>query len=207
MLLLFIDLAVRLDANIEEDEEHVDDDAAIQALMAGAGEAQGQAPSAGRPKSASPKSKGRKKVVLGDNVSGVQIDLPETAGQNLVPDVVLELEESEMANKRGHVLIAIENPNPDLDIKILVRVGGVGVCNCLLYFTVNLCCVLVSSDMTNCCRWKHILPTLLDERILFTVIKRNRHLIGCASSLYRHISSWFPQRSCNRQRNWIWMRR
>ena len=40
MLLLFIDLAVRLDANIEEDEEHVDDDAAIQALMAGAGEAQ-----------------------------------------------------------------------------------------------------------------------------------------------------------------------
>ena len=42
MLLLFIDLAVRLDANIEEEEEHVDDDAAIQALMAGAGEAQGQ---------------------------------------------------------------------------------------------------------------------------------------------------------------------
>ena len=150
MLLLFIDLAVRLDANIQEDKEHVDDDAAIQTLMAGAGEAQGQAPSAGRPKSASPKSKGRKKVVLGDNVSGVQIDLPETAGQNLVPDVVLELEESEMANKRGHVLIAIENPNPDLDIKILVIVGGIGVCSCLLYFTVNLCCVLVSSDMTNC---------------------------------------------------------
>ena len=69
MLLLFIDLAVRLDANIEEDEENIDDDAAIRALMAGAGEAQ-----AGRPKSASPKSKGRKKVVLGDNVSGVQID-------------------------------------------------------------------------------------------------------------------------------------
>ena len=29
-----------------------------------------------------------------------------------------------MANKRGHVVIAIENPNPDLDIKILVRGGG-----------------------------------------------------------------------------------
>ena len=141
MLLLFIDLAVRLDANIEEDEENVDDDAAIWALMAGAGEArgqgQGQAPSAGRPKSASPKSKGRKKVVLGDNVSGVQIDLPETAGQNLVPDVVLELEESEMANKRGHVLIAIENPNPDLDIKILVRVGWG-----LQLFTLLLTCVV-----------------------------------------------------------------
>ena len=132
MLLLFIDLAVRLDANIEEDEENIDDDAAIRALMAGAGEAQAR-----RPKSASPKSKGRKKVVLGDNVSGVQIDLPETAGQNLVPDVVLELEESEMANKRGHVLIAIENPNPDLDIKILVRVGWG-----LQLFTLLLTCVV-----------------------------------------------------------------
>ena len=29
-----------------------------------------------------------------------------------------------MANNRGHVVIAIGNPNPDLDIKILVRRGG-----------------------------------------------------------------------------------
>ena len=114
MPLLFIetyaDLAVRLDANVQDE---VDDDAAIEALMAGAqaARAQAQAPS-GRPKSASPKSKGTKKVVLVDNVSGVQTCvLPETAGQNLEPDVVLELEESEIANKRGHVLIAIENPN------------------------------------------------------------------------------------------------
>ena len=140
MPLLFIetyaDLAVRLDANVEDE---VDDDAAVEALMAGAEAARAQAPSApsGRPKSASPKSKGRKKVVLVDNVSGVQTCvLPETAGQNLEPDVVLELEESEIANKRGHVLIAIENPNPALDIKILVRDGGggvgvgVGVCSC-----------------------------------------------------------------------------
>ena len=57
------------------------------------------------------------------------------------------------------------------------------------------------------CRRKHILPTLPDQRILFTVIKRNRHLIRCTSSLYRNVSSQFSQRSCNRQRNWIWMRR
>ena len=44
---------------------------------------------------------------------------------NLVYDVVLELEESEVANKRGHVVIAIENPNPDLDVEIVVR-SGVG---------------------------------------------------------------------------------
>ena len=119
-------MAVRLDANVED---KVDDDAAVEALMAGADAARAQAPSAPseRPKSASPKSKGRKKVVLVDNVSGVQTCvLPETAGQNLEPDVVLELEESEIANKRGHVLIAIENPNPALDIKILVRDGGGG---------------------------------------------------------------------------------
>ena len=111
---MYADLAVRLDTNIEDAD--VDDDAAIQALMEGT--AQGTAPSApsGRPKSASPKSKGRKKV---DVIYG----LPESAGQNLVPDVVLELEESQMANKRGHVVIAIENPNPDLDIKILIRRG------------------------------------------------------------------------------------
>ena len=115
-------MAVRLDANIEYAD--VDDDAAIQALMEGT--AQGTAPSAPaapsapseRPKSASPKSKGKKKV--DDHVI---CGIPESAGQNLVPDVVLELEESEMANKRGHVVIAIENPNPDLDIKILVRRG------------------------------------------------------------------------------------
>ena len=119
MLLLFIekyaDLAVRLDANIEGVD--VDDDAAIQAFMEGTaqGTATTSAPS-GRQKSTSPKSKGKKKV-------NVICGKPESAGQNLVPDVVLELEESEMANKRGHVVIAIENPNPDLDIKILVRRG------------------------------------------------------------------------------------
>ena len=139
-------MAVPLDANIENADD-VDDDAAIQALMAGT--AQGAAPlvpsaPSGRPKSASPKSKGRKKV--DDHfICGI----PETAGQNLVPDVVLELEESEMANKRGHVVIAIENPNPDLDIKILVRRGG-GLEFAAVVFTVNLCCFLVSSNMTNC---------------------------------------------------------
>ena len=142
MLLLFIetdaDLAVPLDANIENADD-VDDNAAIQALMAGT--AQGAAPSAPseRPKSASPKSKGRKKV--DDHfICGI----PETAGQNLVPDVVLELEESEMANKRGHVVIAIENPNPDLDIKILVRGRGWS----LQLLTLLLTCVVFWFQVT-----------------------------------------------------------
>ena len=142
MLLLFIetyaDLAVQLDANIEDAD--VNDNAAIQALMEGTAQRTAPSTPSGRPKSSSLKSKGRKKV---DIICGI----PESAGQNLVPDVVLELEESEMANKRGHVVIAIENPNPDLDIKILVRRGGLEFA--AVDFTVNLCCFLVSSDMTN----------------------------------------------------------
>ena len=138
---MYADLAVWLDANIEDVD--VDDDAAIQALMEGT--AQGTAPSAPseRLKSTSPKSKGKKKV--DDHVI---CGIPESAGQNLVPDVVLELEESEIANKRGHVVIAIENPNPDLDIKILVRKGA-GLEFAAVDFTVNLCYFLVSSNMTN----------------------------------------------------------
>ena len=143
MLLFFIekyaDLAVRLDANIEGAD--VDNDAAIQALMEGTAQGTATATSApsGRPKSASPKSKGKKKV--DDHVI---CDIPETARQNLVPDVVLELEESEMANKRGHVVIAIENPNPDLDIKILVRRGGWS----LQLLTLLLTCVVFWFQVT-----------------------------------------------------------
>ena len=79
---MYADLAVQLDANIEDVD--VDDDAAIQALMEGT--AQWTAPStpsapSGRPKSASPKSKGKKKV--DDHVI---CGIPESAGQNLVPD-------------------------------------------------------------------------------------------------------------------------
>ena len=33
-------------------------------------------------------------------------------------DVVIEIEESVAAKERGHVVIAIENPNPDLEVKI-----------------------------------------------------------------------------------------
>ena len=51
-----------------------------------------------------------------------------------------------MANKRGHVVIAIENPNPDLDIKILVRRGGEGWSLQLL--TLLLTCVVFWFQVT-----------------------------------------------------------
>ena len=111
------DLAVPLlplHANIEDDD--IDDDANLRALVTGGGGNSGRSaedPTAQPSKLKSPKKGGRK------------VDGHVTC--SLVPDVVLELEQSDAANERGHVVIAIENPNPDLDVKIVVRFGvGVG---------------------------------------------------------------------------------
>ena len=40
------------------------------------------------------------------------------------PDVVIEIEDSPAARERGHMLIAIENPNPELEVKIDHRTKG-----------------------------------------------------------------------------------
>ena len=37
------------------------------------------------------------------------------------PDVVIEVEGTQEARDRGHVIIAIDNPDPDLQVKIVVR--------------------------------------------------------------------------------------
>ena len=148
MLLLFTErLAIPLDAHLTEEEDGGDmDDRALQALMEGARSqptAPAPAPVVHRPTPrapsvGSPKGKGKKKV--DDHVACV---IECAASNNLVPDVVLELEESEQANKRGHVLIAIDNPNPDLDIKILVRTLAGRLLDSLL---LNCVVFFVSSD-------------------------------------------------------------
>ena len=118
-------LAIPLDAHLTEEEDGGDmDNRALQALMEGArSQPTAPAPVVHRPTPrapsvGSPKGKGKRKVDLDGQVTCI---IESAASNNLDPDVVLELEESEQANKRGHVLIAIDNPNPDLDIKILVR--------------------------------------------------------------------------------------
>ena len=40
---------------------------------------------------------------------------------NLQPDVIIEVEETEVARQKGHMVIALENPNPELEMVILVR--------------------------------------------------------------------------------------
>ena len=39
---------------------------------------------------------------------------------NLQPDVIIEVEETEVARQKGHMVIALENPNPELEMVILV---------------------------------------------------------------------------------------
>ena len=40
------------------------------------------------------------------------------------PDVVIKIEDSPAAREKGHMLIAIENPNPKLEVKIDHRTKG-----------------------------------------------------------------------------------
>ena len=113
MLLLFPetynDLAVPLlplHSNIEDDN-NIDDDANLWALVAGS-----SGRSAEPSKLKSPKKGGRK------------VDGHLNRTSSLVPDVVLELEQSDAANEQGHLVIAIDNPNPDLAVQIVVRFWG-----------------------------------------------------------------------------------
>ena len=48
---------------------------------------------------------------------GVSDSVP---ANGIKPDVVIEIEESEAAKEREHVIIAIENPNPELEVQIVV---------------------------------------------------------------------------------------
>ena len=94
------DLAVPLlplHANIDDDD--IDDDANLRALVTGQNSGRSAEASTAQPsKLKSPKKGGRK------------VDGHVTC--SLLPDVVLELEQSDAANERGHVVIAIENSKP-----------------------------------------------------------------------------------------------
>ena len=131
MLLLFPetydDLAIPLlplHSNIEDDD-NIDDDANLRALGAGS-----SGRSAEPSQLKSPKKGGRK-------VDG-------HLNNSLVPDIVLELEQSDATHGRGHLVIAIDNPNPDLAVKIVVRfLGLVKFILAGVDFTVHLSCLFI----------------------------------------------------------------
>ena len=89
-------LALLLDSNLHED---VDEEAAAAQLLKVTETENFQV--------TQPKEK---------KVTGTTATAPQ-----LQPDCIIEVEASPEANKRGHVVIAIENPNPDLDVVLVVR--------------------------------------------------------------------------------------
>ena len=71
----------------------------------------------------SPPTKKVKEHVSCSNIDvnvGVSDSVPAN-GNGIKPDVVIEVEESETGKERAHVIFAIQNPNPELEVQIVVR--------------------------------------------------------------------------------------
>ena len=47
--------------------------------------------------------------------------------RKVTPDVVIEVEGTQEARQRGHVVIAIENADPNLEVQIMVRTKRAGL--------------------------------------------------------------------------------
>ena len=47
--------------------------------------------------------------------------------RKVTPDVIIEVEGTQEARERGHVVIAIENIDPDLEVQIVVRTKRAGL--------------------------------------------------------------------------------
>ena len=47
--------------------------------------------------------------------------------RKVTPDVVIEVEGTQEARERGHVVTAIENADPDLEVQIVVRTKRAGL--------------------------------------------------------------------------------
>ena len=62
-------------------------------------------------------------------------DTTSAPPRKVTPDVVIEVEGTQEARERGHVVIAIENADPDLDVQIVVRTKRAG----LAAFGLNCC--------------------------------------------------------------------
>ena len=109
--LFFVDLAVPMQANLEDTVE--DDDALYQKLISKSIDAD----TSGLESTSSRASIGSKVNVPAAAQQKVQV----VNSTSIAPDVVIEVEGTQQARDRGHVIIAIDNPDPDLEVKIVVR--------------------------------------------------------------------------------------
>ena len=97
-----------MQANLEDTVE--DDDTMYQKLL------DQHADTSGPESTSSRTSKGSKV-----NVPAVQQKVQVVNSTSIAPDVVIEVEGTQQARDRGHVIIAIDNPDPDLEVQIVVR--------------------------------------------------------------------------------------
>ena len=95
-------------ANLEDTVE--DDDTMYQKLL------DQHADTSGPESTSSRASKGSKV-----NVPAVQQKVQVINSTSTAPDVVIEVEGTQQARDRGHVIIAIDNLDPDLEVQIVVR--------------------------------------------------------------------------------------
>ena len=54
-------------------------------------------------------------------------DTTSAPPRKVTPDVVIEVEGTQEARERGHVVIAIENADPDFEVQIVVRTKRAGL--------------------------------------------------------------------------------
>ena len=129
--LFFVDLAVPMQANLEDTVE--DDDTLYQILM------DQHADTSGPESMSSRASIGSKVNVPAAAQQKVQV----VNSTSIAPDVVIEVEGTQQARDRGHVIIAIDNPDPNLEVQIVVRLRKKkkGLC-CLFRLLLN-CLVLL----------------------------------------------------------------
>ena len=127
--LFFVDLAVPMQANLEDTVE--DDDAMYQKLIDQHAETSG-------PESTSSRASIGSKVNV--PAAAAQQKVQVVNSTSIAPDVVIEVEGTQEARDRGHVIIAIDNPDPDLEVQIVVRKKKKGLC-CLFRLLLN-CIVL-----------------------------------------------------------------
>ena len=109
--LFFVDLAMPMQANLEDTVEN--DDALYQKLISKSIDAD----TSGLESTSSRASIGSKVNVPAAAQQKVQV----VNSTSIAPDVVIEEEGTQQARDRGHVIIAIDNPDPDLEVKIVVR--------------------------------------------------------------------------------------
>ena len=123
---LALPLSANLDEEVQEDETDI-----IKKLIAKGEKSSSSPKKLKSPPARKVKSPPARKVKspakkvkehVGYSHIDVDVGVSDSVPANgIKPDVVIEVEESEAAKERGHVIIAIENPNPELEVQIVVR--------------------------------------------------------------------------------------